>query len=110
MHLTTNPGSTHKQEAIHERPNREVPTHWKPNPDYRRFFVADCISGEWSFISSSAPEGVNEYWIAVEDICKSPEALIDWIAHLNEKTWFSPQKFTDFFSRFREENSLYGAL
>jgi len=74
------------------------------------FFAADYTSGEWSFISSSAPGGVNEYWTAVEDICKSPEALIDWIAHLNEKTWFSPQKFTDFFSRFREENSLYGAL
>lgn len=74
------------------------------------FFVADHTCGEWSFVSTDAPEKHGDYNVPVDDICKSPEALVDWIAHLNEKSWFDAKKFADFFARFRKENNLYGSL
>lgn len=82
----------------------------KTIPISEGFFVADFTTGEWSFVATGAPEKHGDYNVPVEDICKSPEALIDWIAHLNEKTWFDAKKFTDFFFRFRKQNNLYGAL
>lgn len=74
------------------------------------FFVAYPGTGEWSFISVDAPEQHGDYWIAVQDIVKSPEALVDWMAHLNEKSWFNAKKFADFFTRFRKENNFFGSL
>lgn len=74
------------------------------------FFVANPVTGEWSFVSVDAPDQSTDYNVAASEIVKSPEALVDWIAHLNEKTWFDAKKFADFFSRFREENKLFGSL
>ncbi len=82
----------------------------KTIPISEGFFVADQTTGEWSFVGIGAPEKYGDYNVPIDDICKSPEALIDWIAHLSEKTWFDGKKFTDFFARFRKENNLYGAL
>jgi hypothetical protein len=74
------------------------------------FFVANAGTGEWSFISLDAEENSYDYHIAITALIKSPEALVDWMAHLNQKTWFKPSKFFEFFERFREENNLFGAL
>ena len=74
------------------------------------FFVANPGNGEWSFVSKDAPERRADYNIAVANIIKTPEALVDWMAHLNEKTWFDARKFMDFFTRFRKDNALYDAL
>lgn len=73
-------------------------------------FVADPGTGEWSFVSVQAPEEHGDYAVPVSAIVKSPEALVDWLAHLNEKTWFDPKKFIDFFTRFREANKLFQSL
>lgn len=73
------------------------------------FLVADNKTGEWSFVSAAAPEWRGDYSIPVFDVCKSPEAFVDWMAHLNEKSWFSSKKFADFFTRLRKENLLYGS-
>lgn len=73
-------------------------------------FVAAPGSGEWSFISINAPEQHGDYCIAVAQIAKSPEALVDWIAHLNEKPWFDAKKFADFFTRLRQANNLYQSM
>lgn len=74
------------------------------------FFVADPSTGEWSFVGVDAPERHGDYNVPVNDIIKSPEALVDWIAHLNEKTWFDPTKLADFFTRFRKANNLFSSL
>lgn len=74
------------------------------------YFVADPNTGNWSFVSADAPEASGEYDVAVTKLVKSPEALVDWMAHLNEKTWFVPQKFFDFFTKFRKANKLFGEL
>ena len=74
------------------------------------FFIADPRSGEWSFVSKEAPERSTEYIVPIASIVRAPEALVDWMAHLNEKTWFDARKFMDFFTRFRRDNGLYKAL
>jgi len=74
------------------------------------YFVANPSTAEWSFVSIDAPESPGDYNVAVESLTKSPEAFVDWIAHLNDKTWFDAKKFANFFSRFRKENNLYGSL
>lgn len=74
------------------------------------FFIADPRTSEWSFVCKNAPEIFAEYWIPVTELIKSPEAFVDWIAHLNEKTWFNAKKFTDFFTRLRKKNRIYNAL
>ena len=74
------------------------------------FLVANAGTGEWSFISLDAEEKSYDYHIAIAEFTKSPEALVDWMAHLNEKTWFKPTEFFDFFERFREDNNLFGTL
>jgi hypothetical protein len=74
------------------------------------FFTGDPFSGEWSFTCVGAPQEGGEYNVPVAEIMKSPAALVDWIAHLNEKTWFDAKKFADFFTRFRKQNNLFGSL
>lgn len=74
------------------------------------FFVADTATSEWSFVSPDVPENLGEYSIGVSSLIKSPEALIDWMAHLEEKTWFNAIKFIKFFSRVRAKNNLFNSL
>jgi hypothetical protein len=74
------------------------------------FLVANAATGEWSFISIDAEEHSYDYHVAISALIKSPEALVDWMAHLHEKSWFKPTKLFEFFERFREENSLFGSL
>ena len=69
------------------------------------FLIADASTGEWQFVSFKAPEQVYDYHIAVRDLVRDPTEFFDWMAHLDEKTWFRPDKFIACFSRLREANS-----
>ena len=89
--------------ATCERNGQEIPID-------NGFFVASTKTGVWSFISVDAPEVHSDYFIPVKDIVKSPEALVDWMAHLNEKSWFDANKLLDFFTRFRKDNDLFNSL
>lgn len=73
-------------------------------------YVVNVRSGEWSFICNEAPDKEGDYLISVERFTRSPEAFVDWIAHLNGKPWFDAKKFADFMTRFRDRNDLYGSL
>jgi hypothetical protein len=66
--------------------------------------------GKWMFVSTDAPEDVNEYHFPIAYFFQSPSATIDWLAHLNEKSWFDPKSFCDMIDRFREATDSYGAL
>lgn len=74
------------------------------------YFVAETDKGEWFFVSIDAPERHGDYNISVSSLTKSPEALIDWLAHLEDKTWFNSNKFVSFFSRLRANNNLFNSL
>ena len=67
------------------------------------YLVGSVTTGEWSFVSASAIHKPLEYNIAVKSLTATPEAMVDWLAHLHEKTWFVHSKFFDFFHRFRNE-------
>lgn len=43
-------------------------------------------------------------------LLKSPASLVDWMAHMGEKTWFQPKKFFEFMDRLRDDNDLYESL
>lgn len=74
------------------------------------FFTFNKRTKDWLFLSADAPEKAGDYNIEVSQLVKSPEALVDWIAHLSGKSWFDAKKFCDFFVRFRKENGLYLSL
>lgn len=74
------------------------------------FFTYNVYSGEWNFLSTAAPDDASDYNIDVERMMKSPSALVDCIAHLSEKTWFSADKFVAFFCKFRKDNNLYSSF
>lgn len=74
------------------------------------YFVAVIETGEWKFISNEAPETSGLYQVRIADIIKSPQAFVDWMAHLYEKSWFNADKFFRFLTTFRAENKLYGHL
>lgn len=73
------------------------------------FFVADALTGEWIFTSGNS-EQTSDYAVLVGEIVRSPEAFVDWMAHLSEKTWFKPDRFFAFMERFRRENDLFNHL
>ena len=58
------------------------------------YFVGDVQSGEWTFEGGRAPDsGGFTYSVEVRQLLVSPSHLVDWLAHLSEKTWFSSDKF-----------------
>lgn len=58
------------------------------------YFVADMKTGEWKFESNAAPEpGGLTYSVEVRQLVASPSHLVDWLAHLSEKSWFASNKF-----------------
>lgn len=46
------------------------------------FFVVDTTSKDCSFVSINTPENHGDYSVSVSSITKSPEAFINWMAHL----------------------------
>jgi hypothetical protein len=65
------------------------------------FITGNPRTGEWVFVQEAAPEELGDYNIAMKQLLRGPEELCDWMAQLRDKTWFSPEKFFDFFTRFR---------
>jgi hypothetical protein len=74
------------------------------------YLVTDVSTGEWTFMSINAPDRSFDYSVRLRDLVKSPEAFVDWLAHLNEKTWFDSGKVFAFFTRLRHDNKLFGSL
>jgi len=74
------------------------------------FFAANQKTGEWSFVCTDAPEASGDYNVYVPKILSSPEGFCDWMAHLNDQSWFKAKLFMDFFTRFRKDNKLFGSM
>jgi hypothetical protein len=66
--------------------------------------------GQWLFVSTEAPEDVNEYHLEIERFFRSPSSTVDWLAHLSQKHWFDPNDFLAMMHRFREATNSYFAL
>lgn len=52
---------------------------------YDGCYVGNYKTGEWMFCSNKAADALGQYSIRVTELSERPEALLDWMAHLNEK-------------------------
>jgi hypothetical protein len=66
--------------------------------------------GKWMFVSTEADEDANEYHFEIERFFHSPEATLDWLAHLSEKNWFDAEDFVRMMHRFREATGSFCSL
>lgn len=54
----------------------------------------------WLF-TCKCTEALEDYVIRIENFFSSPPATIDWLAHMNEKTWMDWSNFMMMIDRFR---------
>lgn len=66
--------------------------------------------GKWMFVSTEAPEDPDEYHFEIRRFLGTPEATIDWLAHLQEKNWFDANDFCVMMHRFREATGSFSSL
>lgn len=52
----------------------------------------------------------NPYWIGFDDFFNDTASIIDWLAHMEEKTWFDEKDFFEMMRRFRKATDSYGGL
>ena len=55
-------------------------------------------------------DDAGHYEIKIDQFFDSPASTVDWIAHLNEKTWINWKVFADMIDRFREATQSYGQV
>lgn len=72
------------------------------------FLTANQYTGQWKFTYDQNPEEQNNYYIYIGEIIESPEAFVDFLAHLRQKPWFNPDDFFDFILRFKQQNHIRG--
>jgi len=60
------------------------------------------------FVSTEAPEDVNEYHFEIARFFRSPATTVDILGHLSEKPWFDAPDFCAMMHRFREATDSYG--
>jgi hypothetical protein len=70
------------------------------------FSCPDPDKAEWQFVCRACPDGVYDF--SASRFFRSPESTVDWLAHLQEKRWFSPVKFFEFMDRLRANGGFYG--
>jgi hypothetical protein len=61
----------------------------------------------WRFCGACMNEE-GTYSIEVDRFFRSAPTTVDWIAHLNEKTWMDWRDFADMIDRFRASTQSYG--
>ena len=60
----------------------------------------------WKF-TGECTNGREEYYIVFEKFFNSPAATVDWLAHLQEKSWMDWQDFGLMFWRFRQATESF---
>jgi hypothetical protein len=66
--------------------------------------------GKWFFVSTEAPEDWNEYHFEIDRFFCSPASIVDWLAHLSEKSWFDAADFCTMIHRFRKATGSFFEL
>ena len=72
-------------------------------------FDSDSSNGEWKFVCECTSES-EHYYIPISNFFANPSATVDWMAHMNEKTWMDWSNFMNMMERFRKVTDSYGAL
>lgn len=63
----------------------------------------------WKF-TCLCTDDEESYYIKFDDFFSSPPSIVDWLAHMNEKTWMNWSDFMNMMDRFREATQSYGQL
>ena len=74
--------------------------------------ISFCYLGKsegWKFCCICTDNN-NKYWIDFNRFFKSPASVIDWLAHMNEKTWMDWSDFMNMIDRFRAATDSYGTF
>jgi len=71
-------------------------------------FIDGGANPGWKFTCSCAEEEM--YYITFESFFSAPPSMVDWLAHMNEKTWMNWMDFMNMMDRFREATQSYGRL
>lgn len=75
------------------------------------FIEEDSATGEgqWKFCCECT-SGQEAYYIQFDRFFSKPSAQVDWMAHMNEKTWMDWKNFMDMMKRLRDATDSYGSL
>ena len=73
------------------------------------FTVSSFQNPEWKFTGDCTSDN-DAYYIDFKRFFHSPDATVDWLAHMNEKNWMNWQDFMAMMHRFRESTKSYGQL
>ncbi len=65
------------------------------------------IGKKWTF-TGDCTRTTEDYYILFEQFFKSPEATVDWLAHMNEKQWMDWPDFMNMMDRFRAATNSFG--
>ena len=68
---------------------------------------SDPMKGEWKFVCDCTIES-EDYYIAIKDFLGNPQAAVNWMAHMNKKTWMGWNDFMNMITRFREATNCFG--
>lgn len=71
-------------------------------------FDADPSKDVWKFVCECTTKR-KIYSIPIENFFANPPATVDWMAHMNEKTWMNWNDFMNMMERFREATESFGA-
>jgi hypothetical protein len=82
----------------------------KPATSFSHFRPGNIkgVSG-WLFTCICTDE-TEDYYIKLADFFSSPPATVDWLAHVNEKTWVDWSDFMAMMDRFREATDSYNQV
>ncbi|MEY3786585.1 MAG: hypothetical protein RLZ75_792 [Pseudomonadota bacterium] len=67
------------------------------------------FKGNWKFICDCTAND-EDYYIQINKFFSNPSASVDWMGHMQEKTWMNWQNFMEMMSRFRKATGSYGSL
>lgn len=70
---------------------------------------AALSQGDWRFVCECTVENEG-YFIPISSFFANPPAAVDWMAHMQEKSWMDWKNFMEMITRFRKATDSYGAL
>jgi len=70
---------------------------------------SDSSKDNWKFVCEYTAENEG-YYIIIDDFFANPPEAVDWMAHMQEKSWMDWNNFMEMMSRFRNATDCLGSL
>ena len=69
----------------------------------------ESFEGNWKFVCECTIDN-EDYYIPINSFFANPPAAVDWMAHMQEKSWMDWNNFMEMMNRFRKATNSFGAL